>query len=186
MRQSLILLMLTLVLGSTVGDRVEGATKKESGKQKITVFIVGDSTVSSYPSNFAPLAGWGQFIGRYFAPEITIKNAAIAGRSSKSFINEGRLDKVAKEIKAGDYLLIQFGHNDENKDKPERYADADTTYKECLKKFIDAARQRGAMPVLITPVEQRRFDADGRILATHGKYPEAMKQLGRNMFWLLI
>jgi len=154
-----------------------GPVVKENNS--VTVFLAGDSTVSGYPPGASPMAGWGQFIGQYFSREIVIKNHAIAGRSSKSFINEGRLEKIACELKIGDYLFIQFGHNDENKEKPERYADADTTYKDCLKKFVNVARQKSAIPVLITPMEQRRFDEQGHSMATHGKYPVAMIELGK-------
>lgn len=147
-------------------------------KNRITVFLAGDSTVSDYSSSFAPRAGWGQFIHRYFDDTIVVKNAATPGRSSKSFIAEGRLESILKQIKKGDYLFIQFGHNDEKKNDPSRYTEPYSTYKSYLKQYIDGARAKQAIPVLVTPVERRNFTNEGRALNSHGEYPTAMKELG--------
>ncbi|WHY69923.1 rhamnogalacturonan acetylesterase [Neobacillus sp. SuZ13] len=147
-------------------------------KNHITVYLAGDSTVSDYSCSFAPRAGWGQFIHRYFDNTIVVRNAATPGRSSKSFIAEGRLESILKQIKKGDYLLIQFGHNDEKMYKPSRYTEPYTTYKSYLKQYIDGARAKQAIPVLVTPVERRSFTDDGRARNSHGEYPRAMKELG--------
>jgi lysophospholipase L1-like esterase len=148
-------------------------------ENKITIYLAGDSTVSNYSITSAPRKGWGQVIGEMFNENIIIKNEAVSMRSSKSFIHEGRLREILKNIEKGDYLFIQFGHNDEKKDDPKRYTDPETTYKSYLKQYIDGARKKGAIPVLITPVERRRFSADGMPLDSHGKYPSAMKELAR-------
>jgi lysophospholipase L1-like esterase len=146
----------------------------------ITVFLAGDSTVATYPADRAPLAGWGQFIGASFTDRATIRNAAESGRSSKSFMDEGKMQPVWDEIKKGDYLLIQFGHNDEKTDE-ERHTDPYTTYKSYLRQYIDGARERGAFPVLVTPMNRRNFNANGTLAMTHGAYPAAMIQLGKEM-----
>ncbi|MGE5605913.1 MAG: rhamnogalacturonan acetylesterase [Bacteroidota bacterium] len=145
---------------------------------KITVFIAGDSTACDYEPSRAPRAGWGQMIGRFFDQNrVAIVNRAISGRSSLSFINEGALDGILADIKSGDYLLIQFGHNDAKKEDPTRYADPDT-YQTYLSQYVNGARQAGANPVLITPVNRRSFEK-GRLVPTHGLYPGAMITLAK-------
>ena len=140
-----------------------------------TVFIVGDSTVTDQRSE--DYASWGQMITRFFKPDIAVANHAESGETMKSFIEELRLAKVLSQIKAGDWLLIQFAHNDEKKQWPQTYVEAHTTYKDYLKAFIDEARLRGATPVLVTSMQRRTFDKDGRIRNTHGDYPEAMREV---------
>lgn len=108
-----------------------------------TVYIAGDSTVQTYDPYWIPQAGWGQMIPDFFSEEVTFKNQAIGGRSSKSFIVEGRLDEVLRKIQPGDYFLIQFGHNDATISVPDRYA-SPADYKNYLKTYVEGARQRGA------------------------------------------
>ncbi|WP_010243524.1 SGNH/GDSL hydrolase family protein [Acetivibrio cellulolyticus] len=122
-----------------------------------TVYLASDSTVQTYNSSYYPQAGWGQMISNYFTSDVKFVNKAIGGRSSKSFVVEGRLDEILKVIKKGDYLFVQFGHNDATVSKPERYAAPYTTYKEYLAKYIDGAREKGAIPVLITPVARLNY-----------------------------
>ena len=105
-----------------------------------------------------------------------IVNRAVSGRSSMSFINEGLLAKILADLKAGDYLLIQFGHNDAKKEDPTRYADP-VAYQTYLAQYVNGARKAGAIPVLITPVNRRKFDENGKLIPTHGVYPEAMIKL---------
>jgi lysophospholipase L1-like esterase len=110
---------------------------------------------------------------------VEVTNRAINGRSSKSFVDEGRLDAILAAIRPGDLLLIQFGHNDEKIDDPTRYTEPWTTYQDYLRLYVDGARGRGARPLLATPAERRRFDADGNAVPTHGDYPAAMRALAQ-------
>ncbi|MCT8139619.1 rhamnogalacturonan acetylesterase [Anaerobacillus sp. CMMVII] len=144
--------------------------------EQIKLFLAGDSTMSNYQNDVAPRAGWGQVLSSYFRNEITIINAASSGRSSKSFIDEKRLEKIAQEIGKGDYLLIQFGHNDQKPDV-ERHTKPFSTYKTYLRQYIDVANENQATPVLITPVQRRTFDENGELVDSHGEYPTAMKEL---------
>lgn len=182
-RQRFILITLStvcflLILCVSMNSKVFGEENHLNKNSKITIFLAGDSTVSSYPTSSAPRAGWGQVFEMMFNDKIIVKNEAASGRSSKSFILEGRLDSILKEIDKGDYLFIQFGHNDEKVNDPTRYTEPSSTYKSYLKQYIDGARNKGANPVLVTPVERRRFSVDGIAQDSHGKYPEAMKELG--------
>lgn len=145
----------------------------------IKVFLAGDSIVQSYDAAAAPLAGWGQFIGKFFTEDVKLINHAIGGRSSKSFVAEGRLDRILKEIGEGDYLFIQLGHNDSAKSKPERYTEAYTEYKHYLKMYIDGARGKKAIPVLFTPVATLNYK-EGRFLKDFPDYCASMKQLAES------
>jgi lysophospholipase L1-like esterase len=142
----------------------------------MTIFIAGDSTAARKESEARPETGWGEKIAEFLAPGTAVRNCAVNGRSSKSFIDEGRLDSIAAELRSGDVLLIQFGHNDE-KDDPARGTDAATTYKDYLSRYIAIAREAGATPVLLTPVARRKFNDDGSFRESHGTYPAAMKEL---------
>ena len=142
-----------------------------------TIFLAGDSTVCDQQPMSDPYisyGGWGQMLTPYFKPGVAIANYAGSGRSSISFINEGRLDAILKVIKPNDYLFIQFGHNDEHAGSG---SSPFTTYKAALQKYIDGARAHHAIPVLVTPVARRSFDSKGNIVDTHGNYPVAMRQL---------
>lgn len=140
-----------------------------------TIFLLGDSTVCDQP--LEPYSSWGQMLTRFFKPEVVIANNAESGESLRSSWRARRLDKVLSTMKAGDYLFIQYGHNDE-KEKGEGVG-AFTTYKADLKKFVVEARKRGGVPVLVTPVERRTFDQAGKITNSHGDYPEAVRQVSR-------
>jgi lysophospholipase L1-like esterase len=152
-------------------------TQQEKGP--ITIYLAGDSTVSTYPKSISPRSGWGQEFALMFDDQIIVNNQAKPSRSSKSFIEEGRLTWILTHIKKGDYLFIQFGHNDEKIFDPKRYTIPSTTYKSYLKQYIDGARKKGAIPILVTPVERMGFSEDGGFLSTHGRYPAAMKELGQ-------
>lgn len=142
-----------------------------------TVYIAGDSTAAPKTADAAPETGWGMALPLFLHPARTVANHAVNGRSSKSFHDEGRLTSILETIGPGDLLLVQFGHNDEKTDDPARGTDPHTTYRQYLRRYLDGARARGARPVLLTPVERRRFDADGHARPTHGEYPEAMRAL---------
>lgn len=146
----------------------------------ISIFLVGDSTVATNYEDTFPQTGWGQMLCKFITRPMLIKNHGINGRSSKSFINEGRLNTISKEITTGDFLFIQFGHNDE-KDDPEKYTDPNTSYKDNLKLFINIANTRGATPVLISPVTRRSFDLAGKIINTHKGYTQAVGELAKEL-----
>ena len=140
-----------------------------------TIFLLGDSTVCDQPSE--PYASWGQMITRFFDPKIAIANHAESGESLRSSLSAKRLDKVLSLMKPGDYLLIQYGHNDE-KEKGDGVG-AFTTYKASLTLFVAEARKKGGIPILITPVQRRTFDATGKITNSHGDYPAAVRQAAK-------
>ena len=140
-----------------------------------TIYLLGDSTVCDQPGE--PYNSWGQMLTRFFRPGVAIANHAESGESLRSSLGAKRLDKVLSTMKRGDYLFIQFGHNDE-KEKGEGVG-AFTTYKASLKTFVTEARHRGGVPVLITPMHRRTFDKDGKITNSHGDYPEAVRQTAR-------
>lgn len=144
-----------------------------------TVFLAGDSTVTDQP--LEPNASWGQMLPRWFRPDVAIANHAESGETLKSFISGLRLAKVLSQLKRGDYLFIQFGHNDQKESWPQTYAEARSTYQAYLRVFIAEARLRGAFPVLVTPVQRRQFNVTGKIVNSHGDYPEAMRAVAKEL-----
>ncbi|MBQ3911583.1 MAG: NAD(P)H-hydrate dehydratase [Lachnospiraceae bacterium] len=143
------------------------------------IFWAGDSTAARNYIDSYPQTGIGQVFDLYVKNGVEVRDYAVNGRSTKSFMDEGRLARIAREIRRGDYLFIQFGHNDEKDKDPTRYTEPFGAYTDNLRTFIDTARTRGAQPVLITPLERRHFGAAGRIEPTHGDYPAAVLQLAR-------
>ncbi|MGE8250747.1 MAG: rhamnogalacturonan acetylesterase, partial [Stenotrophomonas bentonitica] len=141
------------------------------------IFIAGDSTAAEYGPERAPQAGWGQALQSYLDPAVwEVRNHAKGGRSTRSFIDEKRLDAIAAELQRGDVLLIQFGHNDAKFEDPTRYADPAVAYPQFLMRYVQLARDKGATPVLITPVARLLYDF-GSLLDTHGVYTQAVKAL---------
>jgi lysophospholipase L1-like esterase len=136
-----------------------------------TIFIAGDSTVTDQSRE--PGASWGQMLPAFFKPDVAVANHAESGETLKSFITGLRLDKMLSQMKPGDYLLIQFGHNDEKKSWPQTYVEPETTWKAYLKVFIAEAKRRGATPVLITPME-RQANRE-----SHGDFPKAMLEVAK-------
>ena len=144
--------------------------------KEIRIFWAGDSTVKQNFYNTYPQTGIGQVMNRYFKREVQVYNYAQNGRSTKSFIEEGHLALIDKELSEGDYFFIQFGHNDSKPDE-ERRTEPDTTFKENLKKYIQVARSHNATPVLITPASRRHFNENGEFIPSHGEYPRAMREV---------
>ncbi|MCH5286903.1 MAG: rhamnogalacturonan acetylesterase [Christensenellaceae bacterium] len=140
----------------------------------MTLYLCGDSTAAAYAPERAPICGWGQVLGELI-PGVTVVNAAMPGRSTKSFLSEGRLKAIEREIRPGDLMLIQFGHND-GSDLVWRHTDPYTSYFNNLSIFVDTARLCGAVLVLLTPICRRNF-VDGRLTPTHGDYPDAVRLL---------
>ena len=141
------------------------------------VFIASDSTAQDYKPERYPQSGWGTMLRCAFDPGVTVENRAIGGRSTRSFINEGRLDRIAADIRKGDTLLIQFGHNDASKDKPERYTPVED-YKVLLVRYIDVARKAGAQPVLLTPVTRRNFNG-ALVVPSFPAYSAAVREVAK-------
>lgn len=138
----------------------------------ITVFLAGDSTVTDQTKE--PWTSWGQMLTRFFKPQVAVANYAESGETLKAFMGEKRLDKLLTRIKPGDYLFVQFAHNDMKRGTPEQIG-----YQPSLQHFIDAARKHGAHPVLVTSMHRRRFDADGKVIDTMQGFPESMKALAK-------
>lgn len=150
-------------------------------KKKITVWMIGDSTMCIQPRDRSPVTGWGQPFEDFFDSTIRIKNVAKGGRSTRTFISEGRWQDVYDSLQEGDYVLIQFGHNDEAKEP--QYAERYTSvpdYKRNLIKFIREAKSKKATPLLITPVTRMNFDSQGNILETHKEYSAAVWEVGKS------
>jgi lysophospholipase L1-like esterase len=144
-----------------------------------TLFMAGDSTMSDQPSGSFPYHGWGQALPAFLKADVAVSNHARSGRSSKSFIDEDRLNRIWKRIRPGDLLLVQFAHNDE-KDNAGG-TQAFTTFKEYLTAYVEGARARGAHPSLTSAMHRRFFDEEGRIKDTHGDYITAVQQLAEEL-----
>ncbi|MBQ9308351.1 MAG: rhamnogalacturonan acetylesterase [Clostridia bacterium] len=142
----------------------------------MTIYVCGDSTAASYKKEEAPITGWGQVLENY-TPGITVDNRAMGGRSTKSFLSEGRLQAIETVIVPGDLLLIQFTHNDTS-DLVWRHTDPWTSFYHNLEIYVDTALLRGARPVLMTPI-CRRYFRDGQLLESHDAYPEVIRVLAR-------
>lgn len=149
-------------------------------KKNIKLYLIGDSTMCEYETNRTPLTGWGMPFKYFFDSTVRIDNRAKGGRSTRTFISENRWQPIADSLHEGDYVLMQFGHNDEAKE--EKYKDRYTSvadYKINLIKFIEESRARKANPVLITPVTRMRFDKEGKIEETHKEYSAAVWEVGK-------
>src|SRR5690606_28033448 len=140
-----------------------------------TIFLAGNSTVVDEARE--PWCGWGQMFTRFLKPGVAVANYAESGQAADTFVSSGRLDKLLSKIKKGDYLFIEFGHNDQ-KQKGEGKGPF-TSYKTNLKYLSDKAREKGAFPVLITPMHRRCFDEQGKVINTQGEYPDAVRQLAQ-------
>jgi lysophospholipase L1-like esterase len=143
-----------------------------------TLHLVGDSTMADKPYGEGnPEKGWGQVLPLYFNEGLRVKNHAVNGRSTKSFRSEGRWQQVLAELQAGDYVIIQFGHNDQKYQDSSRYAAADTHYRANLVRYVKEVRAKDAYPVLATPIVRRRFDDSGQFVESHGEYPRVVREV---------
>jgi DNA sulfur modification protein DndE len=156
-----------------------GATLLAAGGP-VTIHMIGDSTMADKPAEDNPERGWGQLFGTFFDSTVTVRNHARNGRSTGSFIREGLWDSVLSGLSKGDYLVVQFGHNDGSVAKGDRYTPPDR-YRANLARFVSEARARGALPILCTPVVRRRFDAGGLFYDTHGVYPDAVRAVADSL-----
>jgi lysophospholipase L1-like esterase len=147
------------------------------GPEEMRIFLIGDSTMADKPLTDNPERGWGQLFPLYFRPGVVVENHARNGRSTKSFIATGDWQTVADRLRPGDYLFIQFGHNDAKKQDSTRYAEPNTAYRQNLQRFVREARGKGALPVLLTPVNRRNFDTSGAFVDKHGQYPSVVRDV---------
>ena len=147
-------------------------------KKKITVYLVGDSTMSIKEPRYYPEAGWGMPFAFFFDSTVLIDNRAKNGRSTKSFFEENLWTPIVNKLTEGDYVFIQFGHNDEVKEKVGRYTTIDE-FKANLLRYITETKNKKAIPVLLTPVARRKFDANGKIVDTHPLYSDAVRAVAR-------
>ena len=157
----------------------------------VTLYAIGDSTMAPNtkcdedPGD--PGRGWAEPLQQFFDPaQLVVRNCAVSGRSTKSFIDEGRWQKVLDRIAPGDLLLIQFGHNDAKKSDPKRYTDPETTFKENLRRFVNEARGKGATPILATSIVRRQFNKDGTLRDSHGRYVPAAAEVDVELYVSLV
>ena len=148
-------------------------------QKPIVVYVVGDSTAANKTANAFPETGWGMELGSYFNEKVQVDNRAMNGRSTKSFINEKRWDTILTALQKGDYVLIQFGHNDEKIDKPD-VGTSLAEYKANLMKFVQETQAKKANPILLTPIMRRSFK-DGVFIDTHQAYPFIVRQLADSL-----
>jgi lysophospholipase L1-like esterase len=141
-----------------------------------TIFIAGDSTAANYAPARYPQTGWGMMLKCGLSPRVQVDNRAMGGRSTRTLMGEGRLDAILAAIKPGDTVLIQFGHNDANRAKPERFVEAGTGYRGNLLHFITTIRAKGGVPVLLTPVAQRMFEG-GQVKANFAEYSAVVRMV---------
>ena len=142
----------------------------------VHIFMVGDSTMADKDPKAEPERGWGQALQALFDDTVKVSNHAVNGRSSRSFLDEGRWEIVLNNLQSGDYVIIQFGHNDEKSDEA-RHTDPHTTYRDNLEKYVTDTRAKGAFPILCTSIVRRRFDEQGMLVDTHGEYPDAVRRV---------
>ena len=161
------LLLALLLLSSTLAARAADAPR---------LYLAGDSTMANKPLDL-PERGWGQALAGLFKDPATVQNHAMNGRSTASFISEGRWEKIVAALSPRDAVIIQFGHNDEKIDDPKRGTDPKTTFPENLRRFVREVRAKGASPILATPVCRRKFNPAGKLIPTHGAYPDAIRRV---------
>jgi lysophospholipase L1-like esterase len=149
-------------------------------KKKIKVYLIGDSTIAIKETKSYPETGWGMPFTYFFDSTIEVDNRAKNGRSTRTFISENRWQLVADSLQEGDYVFIQFGHNDESKEKTDRYVTPEQ-FKINLTKFVSESRAKKANPVLITAVARRKFDSTNHIVDGHGVYTQIVRELAKEL-----
>lgn len=168
----LFLLLLVGICNSTFAQ--------QANETRVTVFTIGDSTMANKKAEVAPETGWCQVFPEFLDQTVEIKNRAVNGRSSKSFIAEGRWKAVLDSLKTGDYVFIQFGHNDQKNQDSTRYTEPFTSYRKNLERFVRETREKGATPILFTSIVRRKFE-NGFLTDTHSNYPVVVRQVATEM-----
>ena len=154
-------------------------------QKKIKVWLIGDSTMADKEVKAYPETGWGMPFAYFFDSSVVVDNRAKNGRSTKTFIEEKLWQAVVDNLHEGDYVLIQFGHNDEGKEKVGRYTTPDE-FKANLLRYISDTKSKKVNPVLITPVTRRKFDASGKVMETHPQYADTVRALAKEQNLTLI
>jgi len=171
-----VVLLLSMILFGISATSIAQQTLDKS----ITVFTIGDSTMANKKAEVAPETGWGQVFSAFVDQSVEIKNRAVNGRSTKSFITEGRWKAVLDSLQPGDYVFIQFGHNDQKIQDSTRYTEPFTSYRKNLERFVRETREKGATPILFTSIVRRKFE-NGFLTDTHGNYPVVVWQVATEM-----
>lgn len=147
------------------------------GQKNLTIYLAGDSTMQTYKEAETPMRGWGQYLGEFFKDNVTVVNKAIGGRSTRTFIEEGRWQSILGELEQGDWVFIQFGHNDQSTN-PARHTTPED-YRANLIKFVKDARSKKAHPLLLTSITMRIFGEDGEVRNGLGVYPEITREVAK-------
>lgn len=145
-------------------------------EKEITVYLIGDSTCAAKSESARPETGWGEKLGQHFKKGVKVDNRALNGRSTKSFRDQGHWDKILGTLRPGDFVFIQFGHNDQKESDPKRYSDPET-FGSNLKRYIEETRAKGAVPVLLTSIARRKFDAKGKPAQTLRRYTSVTRRV---------
>jgi lysophospholipase L1-like esterase len=171
-------------------------------KKPVKVYLIGDSTVADYTGNYDekdymttrfPVTGWGQVFQPFMSSDslaqvrniikgdsVIVLDKARGGRSTRTFFEEGRWAEVYRALQKGDVVMMQFGHNDAAENKPERYTNV-TAYKEYLRLYVNQTREKGGLPILITPVNRNYPWKNGKLSNVHGEYPQAVKEVAEEL-----
>jgi DNA sulfur modification protein DndE len=150
------------------------------------LILIGDSTMAPKQEKARPEMGWGEALTKYLKEGVEVINLAKNGRSTQSFISSGEFDEMVKILREGDYVLIQYGHNDSKVSDPSRYAAAESQYKKNLETIIKSVQSKKATPILMTSVVRRKFDQAGKLTDTHGNYPKAVKEVAKKNSLILL
>ncbi|WP_316830560.1 rhamnogalacturonan acetylesterase [Pedobacter aquatilis] len=148
-------------------------------QKRVTIYIIGDSTAANKQAKAYPETGWGMELQSFFKPDVIVDNRALNGRSTKSFRSENQWQPVLDKLSPGDYVLIEFGHNDEKIDKPGTGTSL-AEFKTNLVNYVNEARQKQAIPVLLTPISRRSFK-NGILTDTHGGYPDVTRKVADSL-----
>ncbi|GGD23939.1 hypothetical protein GCM10011343_12680 [Flavobacterium orientale] len=149
----------------------KSAQTEEPTLQNITIHMIGDSTMANKKNpDENPERGWGQILPQFFNEKVTIKNHAVNGRSTKSFRELNHWQPVLESLQPGNFVFIQFGHNDGKETDPTRYTNPQTAYRYNLIRYVEETRAKGAIPILFSSIARRRFNSEGVLLDAHGNY----------------
>ncbi|MDQ8203085.1 rhamnogalacturonan acetylesterase [Pelagicoccus sp. SDUM812003] len=147
----------------------------------ISIVVIGDSTAAQKEADRRPETGWAEALQSFFEDGVSVSNRALNGRSSKSFIDEGRWQEALGELEAGDVLIVEFGHNDQKSHDPSRYAAPWDGYASNLRRFAQEAQAKGAEVIILSSICRRKFNEDGTLQDTHGEYPDAAQAVARDV-----